>query len=430
MSQELESLRIQLENYQKNLSLLQERNSQFVEETKIPLGNIREERKLNDEIKKVQQQIDRLENRKQSSAERIELPDFVEDLMRCADPSAIGAILMEEEMAPDNPQRGVTSLCLHYGYEYVIRRVLKSGEIKQLYQKLSQASDDIVDVGDDELIDLILDELDVHVYRYNKEEVGFDITYRYINSVLEESDKDNPTLVYSSSVVLKQLETLIKNLHMIYLITMYKNLDANAKREAQRYLLTTTTKDFKNRVRHLIKLDKEIKNGLYPGCQESLRLSFGHPNLFNGADLQLLDGIIKMNFQPHIKQNVDKNTCMDLLNSAHEFISICLTGIPLLIVPVHCSTNLWGQEYVAYLDESDLDTFGNIRDDSDKIVKGSIWVESCKRLYSWTQPVEFKRYQSAYLLDPLRGRIIHDPTIFYLSDLSETARKLAEGENE
>jgi hypothetical protein len=104
--------------------------------------------------------------------------------------------------------------------------------------------------------------------------------------------------------------------------------------------------------------------------------------------------------------------------------------MPLLIFPVHFSTNLWGVKYIAYLDESDLDTFGNIRSDSDKVVKGAIWVERCNRLYFWETPEDFRRYQPAYLLHPQRGKIVHDPTIYYLSDLQETARKLIEGENE
>jgi hypothetical protein len=344
---------------------------------------------------------------------QVDIECLVKGILRCAEEEVCRQELDQHGLPFD--EAGIIGLCLRLGPYNMIDNILeKKSQITQLCEYLNiqiQPKDKRSD-----WINRVCAKITNAEYPFRVQGDGFFVLRKYIRQ------KDGMDVKKEDALdLVTRIEKQVRELYFLFLGRVcYNSLD---KKWQETYIKTFDSKiNINHCIDHLQKLESVIQNK--PDYQESIMEVTGRTSIFGDAELSRLKDIfsIRNTLIAHLgpgskDKNLVSQKCKKLFVIARDFVEKCCEVMDPVIFPVHFGVNEWGFRYIAYVDENDLDTKGNLSSDCIKIVDDELRPELCNRFYLFKKPAEFYQYQKAYCFSPLSRDYMFDPSIYYASHL-------------
>ncbi len=354
----------------------------------------------------------------------INIVHFAEAINICADPEVLAEELAFHGL--QNDSQGVIALIMSLRPDQVVNNILeRKKEVEKLCSVLGIKSESIDNRS--VLIDRICASISNTRYPFRiSSGIGFKVLHRYVEQIKYDGYSYDRNKALDCA---NKLEELIKDMYNLFIGRVLIDYLNGRELKTAKGILRAKSVKFGTRVSQLKRLEENVREGTPNGAPDELRRISGYTSIFPGADLQIVQDVSTIRgayiaHRDHPDSNLTKRKCNELFDLVELFTDSCMDVMPQVIFPVHLGINEWGMRYIAYIEESDLDTKGKLRTDINKVEDGRILPEKCKRFYLLETYADFRPYQKAYCLYPHLSSAVFDPKIFYKDDLDRVGEHL------
>ncbi len=320
----------------------------------------------------------------------VDLRQLAENLFALAPQERIGVVLKRQgyEIPEDDPE-SVLTLCLGQGVTYTIRELLeREGEIRELCEHMA------IEVNDYDERDVMIEKINRLYVKEPERPIGVQSILSFV-----ERGKESQDLPGLARECFLRIEALMKDFYGIYICSFLSPyLDLDGKESVENTIKKRPR--IRNVIDQMIKYEKKIKNGRFPGFVEEMIQKNNQTSIFQGVED--LDGLLELvNIRNEYLFHNNNHAEKDVRLQSKRFFDIVemlfsqLTSPPMAIVPQRHGTNEMGYHYIEFLDEN-----GETR-----------------KFYLYERPPNFKPDKQAYCFHPIRKHPMIDPTIIYRHEL-------------
>lgn len=380
-----------------------------------------------------------------TTSDTINISQFVNALMNCTN---FGSNELNEDLEKMFQEYGLVrnklgweALCTHLD-PYVIMKI--SIQTSNQLKTICHILDVEIVPGDDkeEMFNRVCARLVNSTYPFKVHGYSFASLHKYIKWIMETRQDGEANEAFGCA---QKIEELLQNTYCLYGQVLYNYMPENERQIFKKFLRETVHKEkltLGPTIDKLQAMENKIYEEIYGNAWSFLEEISGNMLIFEDRGPDFFDisrSIVRIRntYFAHRKeqyeadQNRIRQKSREFFSLAEQLVRICCEFLPTIIFPVHFGINQWGIRYIIYIDEYNLDMYGQIDSGSGKINRedGNIDLKVCERFYFLREPSVFHPYQKAFCFYPTKvrtenipksklPRIMYDPKIYYVSHLT------------